>query len=85
MVVKHQASGWLETRVNEVVIIQSLHTSRNAQLKMQSKLTEEIGEARLGHDAVVLIFGSVLFQVEPSGSPFLLERLLTEPAEEPGV
>ena len=85
MVVKHQASGWLETRENEVVIIQSLHTSRNAQLKMQSKLTEEIGEARLGHDAVVLIFGSVLFQVEPSGSPFLLERLLTGPAEEPGV
>jgi hypothetical protein len=32
-----------------------------------------------------LIFGGVLFRVEPSESPYLMEKLFTEPAEERGA
>jgi hypothetical protein len=85
MVVRQPASGWLETLENEVIIVQSLHTSKNAALRVQSKLTKESGETSLGHGAVVLIFGGVLFRVEPSESPYLMEKLFTEPAEERGA
>jgi hypothetical protein len=85
IVVSQQASGWWETLEDEVIIVQSLHTSKNAALRVQSKLTKESGEASLGHDAVVLIFGGVLFRVEPSESPCLIEKLFTEPAEDRGV
>ena len=45
MVVRQPASGWLETLENEVIIVQSLHASNNAALRVQSKLTKESGEA----------------------------------------
>jgi hypothetical protein len=85
MVVSQQASDWWETLEDEVIIVQSLHTSKNAALRVQSKLTKESGEASLGHDAVVLIFGGVLFRVEPSESPYVIEKLFTEPAEDRGM
>lgn len=85
MVVRQPASGWLETLENEVIIVQSLHASNNAALRVQSKLTKESGEASLGHDAVVLILGGVLFRVEPSESPYVIEKLFTVPAEDRGM
>jgi hypothetical protein len=85
MVVSQQASGWWETLEDEVIIVRSLQTSKIAALRVQSKLTEEGGETSLGHGAVVLVLGGVLFRVEPSESPYLIEKLFTEPAEDRGV
>jgi hypothetical protein len=77
-----QASGWLETFQNDIVIIQPLHNPNdNAKLELQSKLTGEGSKRELKHDEVLLIFGNVRFRPEPLGTYFLMSKLSVESEE----
>jgi hypothetical protein len=77
-----QSVSLLETKKNEIIIIQSLHRpTDDAKLQTWSTLTDEVDETDLQHGAAILVFGCVKYRLIPTGIAFLMLKLFIEPED----
>ncbi|OCK75870.1 hypothetical protein K432DRAFT_429112 [Lepidopterella palustris CBS 459.81] len=79
-------TGWLETMKNEVVVLISLQTPKDALKEAKLEVIgcredNRRGETKLLPGSIILVFESVRFRTVPAGLPFVILAFPTAPLE----